>query len=199
MRSYIEVADRLGRLLPQLFDDALSSPLGLHPAGELATADAQPLRAAFLAALLQTTTERRVSIVNAQAIAAEIGVTLSVAPDVEPPAFSSLLEVSAGAHRIAATVIGGGPRVVRIDGYELDVSPQGAWIVTRHDDVPGMVGRVGTILGQAGVNIATMQVARDPSGARALMVLAVDRAPAREHLQKMRGIHGMHRVDSAVL
>jgi D-3-phosphoglycerate dehydrogenase len=96
-------------------------------------------------------------------------------------------------------VLSGGPRIVQIDAYELDAIPQGAWIVTRHQDVPGMVGRIGTILGEAGVNISTMQVARDAESGRALMVLAIDRAPSRADLDAMRAITGMHRVDAAVL
>jgi D-3-phosphoglycerate dehydrogenase / 2-oxoglutarate reductase len=198
IRAYVGAADRLGRLLPQLFEDALRMPLRLHVSGEIAAADTQPLRTAFLAALLQTTTERRVSIVNAEALAREIGVVLDVVADPQPAPFASLLAIWAGPHRIGTTVLSGGPRIVQIDGYELDAIPQGAWIVTRHEDVPGMVGRVGTILGDAGVNISTMQVARDPNGGPALMVLAVDRAIGREHLQQLRTIAGMQRVDAPV-
>jgi D-3-phosphoglycerate dehydrogenase len=185
-------------LLPQLFEDALRTPLRMHLSGEIASADVQPLRAAFLAALLQTTTARRVSIVNADAVAREIGVTLEIVPDPQPAPFASLLAIWADSHRIGATVLSGGPRVVQIDGYELDAIPHGAWIVTRHEDVPGMVGRVGTILGNAGVNISTMQVAREPQGGPALMVLAVDRAIEREHLEELRRIPGMQHVDAAV-
>ncbi len=199
VRAFVEVADRLGRLMPQLFEDALNAPLHMRLGGELAGADARPLRAAFLAALLQTTTERRVSIVNAQQIADEIGVLLETGGDPEQRAFSSILSVSAGSHSLTATVLSGGPRIVQIDSFELDAIPQGAWIVTRHEDVPGMVGRVGTILGEAGVNISTMQVARDPRSPLALMVLAVDRAIAREDVDAIRAIAGMHRVDAAVL
>jgi D-3-phosphoglycerate dehydrogenase len=199
VRAFVEVADRLGRLMPQLFEDALNAPLHMRVGGELGEADLRPLRAAFLAALLQTTTERRVSIVNAHHVADEIGVLLEITGDPSPQAFSSVLSISAGAHSITATVLSGGPRIVQIDSYELDAIPQGAWIVTRHEDVPGMVGRVGTILGEAGVNISTMQVARDAEGAAALMVLAVDRAVARPDLDAIRAIPGMRRVDAAVL
>jgi D-3-phosphoglycerate dehydrogenase len=198
VRSYVAAADRLGRLLPQLFDDALRTPLRMHLSGEIAAADAQPLRTAFLAALLQTTTERRVSIVNAEAVAREIGVSLDVVVDPQPAAFASLLALVAGSHRVGTTVLSGGPRVVQIDGYELDAIPQGAWIVTRHEDVPGMVGRVGTILGSAGVNISTMQVAREAQGGTALMVLAIDRPVTRDHLDALRSIPGMHRVDAPI-
>ncbi len=198
VRAYVAAADRLGRLLPQLFEDALRMPLRMHVRGELAAADAQPLRAAFLAALLQTTTERRVSIVNADVIANEIGVTLESVADPQPAPFASLLAIWAGPHRIGATVLSGGLRIVQIDDYELDAVPHGAWIVTRHDDVPGMVGRVGSILGDAAVNISTMQVARNPQGGPALMVLAIDRTIGRAHLDELRNIPGMQRVDAPV-
>ena len=198
VRAFVGAADKLGRLLPQLFDDALRVPLRMHVSGEIASADVQPLRTAMLAALLQTTTERRVSIVNADAVAREIGVTLEIVADPQPAPFASLLAVWAGPHRVGATVLSGGPRIVQIDGYELDAIPQGAWIVTRHEDVPGMVGRVGTILGNAGVNISTMQVARDAQGGDALMVLAIDRPIGREHLDELRRIAGMQRVDAPV-
>lgn len=198
VRAYVGAADRLGRLLPQLFDDALRTPLRMHVSGEIALADPQPLRAAFLAALLQTTTERRVSIVNAEALAREIGVTLELVAEPQPAPFASLLAIWAGPHRLGTTVLSGGSRIVQIDDYELDAIPQGAWIVTRHEDVPGMVGRVGTILGNAGVNISTMQVSRNPQGGAALMVLAIDRPVSREHLEQLRAVSGMQRVDAPV-
>jgi D-3-phosphoglycerate dehydrogenase / 2-oxoglutarate reductase len=198
VRSYVSVADRLGRIVPQLFDDALAVPLRMHTGGELSSADARPLLSAFLAALLQTTTERRVSIVNADRIAKEIGVNIEVIAEPNSPAFAAFLAIYAGPHRVMATVLSAEPRIVEVEGYELDVIPQGAWIVTRHEDVPGMVGRIGSILGDAGVNISTMQVARDAHSQSALMVLVVDRAPAREHLEAMRAIAGMRRVDTVV-
>ncbi|HZT11281.1 MAG TPA: ACT domain-containing protein, partial [Candidatus Baltobacteraceae bacterium] len=112
--------------------------------------------------------------------------------------FSSYIAILGGSHRITATVVSGEPRIVEIDRFELDAIPQGAWIVTRHEDVPGVVGRVGTILGDAGINISTMQVARAPGSPLALMVMAIDRPPQREQLEAMRSMAGMHRVDAAV-
>ncbi|HEV3152947.1 MAG TPA: phosphoglycerate dehydrogenase [Candidatus Baltobacteraceae bacterium] len=197
VRAYVAVADRLGRLVPQLFEDAVREPLRLHMGGELAGADPRPLLAAFLAAFLQTTTERRVSIVNADHVAREVGVSVDVIPEPESPAFAAFVSIFAGAHRVTATVLSSEPRIVEIDGYELDAIPQGAWIVTHHEDVPGMVGRVGTILGDAGINISTMQVARQSGSDRALMVLVVDRPPEPQQLEALRGVAGMRRVDAA--
>jgi D-3-phosphoglycerate dehydrogenase len=198
VRSFVAAADKLGRLVPQLYDDALRVPLRMLLRGEIAAADPQPLVAAFLSALLQTTTERRVSIVNAQHVAAEIGVALEVVNAEQDAAYASMMTISAGPHAIGSTVLAGGPRIVQIDDFELDAIPNGAWIVTRHEDVPGMVGRVGTILGAAGVNISTMQVARAAHAAEALMVLAVDRPLSRDEVHALRAIPGMRRVDAPV-
>ena len=198
VRAYVTAADRLGRLVPQLFEDAVRDPIRLHTGGDLAATDAPPILAAFLAALLQTTTERRVSIVNAHQVANEVGVSVEVVPDTQPSPFSSYIAILGGTHRITATVVSGEPRIVEIDRFELDAIPQGAWIVTRHEDVPGVVGRVGTILGDAGINISTMHVARTAGSPLALMVMAVDRPPQREQLEEVRAMAGMHRVDAAV-
>ncbi len=195
VRAFVEVADRLGRLIPQLFADALRAPLRMQLSGEIAQNDSEPLRAAFLSALLQATTDRRVSAVNARDVAREVGVTLEIVDEPVASAYAAVIAVSAGAHRFIATTLSGGARIVQLDAYELDAIPEGTWIVTRHEDVPGMVGRVGTILGQARVNISTMQVARDSSCGEALMILVVDRVLDRAHLQALRTIEGMRRVD----
>jgi len=199
VRPFVALADRLGRLMPQLFESAARGPLRLELGGEIAAAEPQSLAAALLAGLLQTTSERRISIVNALQIGAELGIGLEIAADPHVQAFASQLAVCSGGHRIAGTVLHAGPRIVEIDGYELDVAPQGPWLVTHHDDVPGTVGRVGTILGDAGINIATMQVARKEEESAALMVLAVDRAVDRENLARIRELPGMRRVDAAVV
>lgn len=198
VRAFAAVADSLGRAAAQLFGEALARPISMHLLGDLAQSEAEPLRAAFLAAFLQSTTDRRVSTVNSLALARELGVELETIADAQKQGFSSVLAVSFGQHRIAGSVIGNLSRIVQIDGYELDVEPKGLWIVTRHQDVPGMVGRIGTMLGKSGVNIAAMQVSRvggsSEGEAIALMVLAVDRMIDRDLLDAMRAVPGMHRV-----
>jgi D-3-phosphoglycerate dehydrogenase len=199
LRAYARAADRVGRLLPQLFEDALQLPLRVHLAGEIGASDPEPISAALLAAMLQTTTDRRVSIVNARRIAQEIGVALEATAEPGDCPYASLLTVWAGPHRVASTVLSGEPRIVQIDDYELDAIPEGTWIVTRHRDVPGTVGRAGTILGDAAINISTMQVARNAAAGEAMMVLVIDRLPQRADLEALRTIPGMQRVDAAVL
>jgi D-3-phosphoglycerate dehydrogenase len=163
--------------------------------GQIAPLDAEPVRTAFLTGLLQTTTDRRVSIVNARTIAQELGVRVEVrGEDVRTSAFSSVLRVSGGATSIAGTSTAGGPRIVSIDGYEIDTVPKGHMLATRHHDVPGMIGRVGTILGEASINVSTMQVSREDAGGDAIMMLSTDRRVEPETIEKIRAIAGLKSV-----
>ena len=192
--AFIDLANRLGALVPQLFDEALREELALVLQGDLEAVDAEPFVAALLAGALPLVTDRRVTLVNAAAIARELGVrtVISREPDASP--FRAALVIAAGDHRVVGTVLPHGPRIVEIDGFEIDAVAQGAMLVTRHRDVPGMVGRIGTILGDAHVNISTMQVARTARGGEAMMVLEVDREIERGVLDAIARVEGMDAV-----
>src|SRR6202022_3982771 len=88
--------------------------------------------------------------------------------------YSSLVTLRMHGHELAGTVLMGEPRVVRIDAFRVDLVPEGRFLVSAHEDRPGIVGKVGTILGEHDVNIASMLVCRDAPRGRAMMILAVD-------------------------
>jgi len=86
----------------------------------------------------------------------------------------------------AGTLLSGyGPRIVQIDKYNVDVTPRGNFILISHNDKPGIIGRVGTLLGSNDVNIATMQVGRQDEGGTAVMVLRVDKGTPKEVLTQL--------------
>ena len=192
--TFIDLAHRLGALVPQLFDQAMREELALVLQGELESVDAEPFVAALLAGALPQVTDRRVTLVNAGAIARELGVRTAVSREPDASPFRAALVVAAGDHRIVGTVLPHGPRIVEIDGFEIDAVAEGTMLVTRHRDVPGMVGRIGTILGEANVNISTMQVARSGRGGQAMMVLEVDRELDRDVVGAVARIEGMDGV-----
>jgi D-3-phosphoglycerate dehydrogenase len=192
--GFLDLAFRMGAVLPQLFDEALRHEIALVLQGDLAEIDPEPFVAALLAGALPFVTDRRVSTVNAVAVAREVGVRTLVARENARPPFRASLAVAAGEHRLTGTVIQTGPRIVEIDGYDVDAVADGAMLVTRHRDVPGMVGRIGTILGDAQVNISTMQVARAQRGGGAMMVLDVDRGVGRDVLDAIAGVAGIESV-----
>ncbi len=192
--AFIDLAHRFGALLPQLFEDALRQEIAVVLQGELEDVDADPFIAALLAGALPLVTDRRVTAVNAGAIAREMGVRIAVSRETDASPFRSALVVAAANHRLVGTVLPHGPRIVEIDGFEIDAVAEGTMLLTHHRDVPGMVGRIGTILGKAGVNISTMQVARNARGGEAMMVLEVDREIGRSVVDRIAQIDGISAV-----
>jgi D-3-phosphoglycerate dehydrogenase len=197
LRPFVDLAYRMGKLHPQLAEDTphvASGSFTIVMEGAIAPLDSEPIVSAFLSGLLQTTTERRVSIVNARPIAAELGVRVDVRGSDRVTGYASTLRVSGGATSLAGTSAPSGPRIVAIDGFEIDATPGGPMLITRHRDVPGMIGKVGTILGEASVNVSTMQVSREDAGGDALMILSTDRRAEPETIERIRAIGGIKSV-----
>jgi D-3-phosphoglycerate dehydrogenase len=95
--------------------------------------------------------------------------------------------------------VSGAARIVEVDGYQIDATPVGAMLITHHRDVPGMIGKVGTLLGQQNVNISTMQVSRNAIGGDAIMVLSIDRPADDATINALRMIPGINSVRSLAL
>lgn len=199
LRPFVDLAQRLGRLYPQLAEAAALPQFVMVLEGQIAPLDAAPLVNAFLTGLLQATTDRRISIVNAGPVAAELGIRVDVRGEERRGPFASALRVTGGTTSLAGTAGAAGPRIVELDGFEMDAIPSGALLLTRHPDVPGMIGKVGTVLGEAQVNISTMQVSRLNAGGEAIMVLAIDRPADVATLERLRSIPGVRSVKSLSL
>ncbi len=193
---FLDVAYRLGRFYPQYTQATVLPQFTLTLRGALADVRPEPLVRAFLSGLLQATTDRRVSVVNADLVAAELGIVVDTRSDPATSPYAAALQLAGGATAITGTSIGGSPRIVELDGYEIDATPVGAMLITQHRDVPGMIGRVGTILGDASVNISTMQVSRNTQGGDAIMVLSTDRPAGEATLAALRAIGGVGSVRS---
>jgi D-3-phosphoglycerate dehydrogenase len=189
--GFVDLAYRLGATLPQLFDEALRHEIALVLQGEIESLDAEPFIAALLAGALPFVTDQRVTLVNAVALARDLGVRTAFSHEPSSAPFRSRILVAAGEHRIAGTVLPHGPRIVEIDGLEIDAVAEGTLLVTRHRDIPGMVGRIGTILGESHCNISTMQVARTSQGGDAMMFLGIDRDIERADLERIARAEGI--------
>jgi len=176
---YLPLAEILGRFFAQFSRGGVRT-LTLEIAGELAEHDASPLTAAVLRGLLETVTTERVNLVNAGALAKARGISLVERKTRDAGAYATQLTLSsdgsAGGRGITVggTVAGGEARITRLGGYRLDMEPTDVMLITRHTDKPGMVGRVGAMLGEADVNISAMHLARTRPREDALMILALD-------------------------
>lgn len=194
LRPFVDVAYRIGKLYPQLTQAAILPRFSLVLQGQIAESDSEPLVASFLTGLLQTTTDRRVTIVNARTIAQELGVGVDVRSDSSADTYASSLRIIGGGTSIVSTTVSGAPRIVNIDGFEIDAAPSGSLLLTQHADMPGMIGKVGTVLGEAKINISTMQVSRTDVGGLAMMILATDRSTDEATIDRIRGIAGITSV-----
>jgi D-3-phosphoglycerate dehydrogenase / 2-oxoglutarate reductase len=177
LAPYLPLAETLGRFFAQFCRSGVRT-ITFEIAGEPAAFDATPLTAAALRGLLETSTTERVNLVNAGALAKARGITVIERKTPQAGPFNALLTLSGEAERgtttVAGTVGNGGPRLTRLDDYWMDMAPSDVMLITRHQDKPGTMGRIGQILGAADVNISAMHLARSAPRQDALMILALD-------------------------
>ncbi|CAN5701120.1 phosphoglycerate dehydrogenase [soil metagenome] len=173
VRPYLGVAEQLGSLFAGL-GDGLPAEVEIEYSGELACYDTRILTLSVLKGLFGAVSEDPVSYVNAPQLAEEKGVTVKDTSTSSSVDWINLVSISGGGHQIAGTLVGlrAEPRLVQIDGHTLDVPPSAHLLIVNNDDRPGVIGRVGTILGDAQLNIADMDVGRTPGQGGALMVIA---------------------------
>jgi D-3-phosphoglycerate dehydrogenase len=190
LRPFTRLTERLASLHTQLFDVRVST-IELDFEGELAEHDVNLLVAAAIKGVLQPFTADRINAVNARLIASGRGLTLVERRSPAHGSYASMVTVRMQGHELAGTVLMDEARAVRIDSFRVDFVPEGRFLVSRHEDRPGVVGRFGTILGECDVNIASMQVGREAPRGRAMMILAVDDPVAPDVLARLRGVPGM--------
>jgi D-3-phosphoglycerate dehydrogenase len=190
LRPFADLTERLAALHAQLFGGRVNV-IELDFEGELAEHDVNLLVASAIKGVLQLFTEDRINTVNARLIAANRGIRLVERRSRGQGSYASLVTIRMQEHEIAGTVLMGEPRAVRIDSFRVDLVPSGRFLVSRHSDRPGVVGQVGSILGEHDVNIASMQVGRDAPRGNAMMILAVDDRVSDGVLATLREVAGM--------
>lgn len=181
---YVPLAAKLGRLAMDLAGGDVSK-LEIEVFGELAEHDTRLLTVAALNGAFQGHTDQPVNYVNAPVVAADRGIDVVEQKRRSSRDYTNLVAVSADDVRVAGTTIGKDARhfLVRALGFELEMelAPRMAFLL--YDDIPGVIGRVGTLFGAARVNIANMTVSRNRAGGKALMALSID-SPAPEELRE---------------
>jgi len=161
--------------------------------GGLSNYDTRLLTVAALNGAFQGRVDRPVNYVNAPLVAEELGVDVSEEKRRSSRDFTNLIRVAVGTNgdeaRVAGTTIGREHRrwLVSALGFEVDIELSPLMVFFRYDDVPGVIGRVGTMFGQAGVNIANMAVSRTRRGGKALMALSIDSEAPPELVEELRG------------
>ena len=190
LRGYLDVGYRLGLLLAQ-FETTMIRRCTLEYRGDVAGKNTKLITASFAAGLLAHALEQDINIVNAEVLLRERGIDLVEQRRSDMGAFSSIVQASvetdSQTHSAAGTVFGLDMlRLVQLEDFRLDAYLDGVLMVFKHEDVPGIIGIVGTILGKHKINIAQMAVGRETKGGEAIGVLNLDQTPPQTALDEVR-------------
>src|SRR3984893_10903731 len=192
---HLRFGEKLGRFLSQVAPRRVEE-LKINYSGKVNELDTGPITRAVLKGFVQNAGGADVNEVNAPAFAESLGLKvietrLSALGD-----YADLLELSADAEgktvSVGGAFFGATPRIVSVNSRPVEARPHGVILVLENTDRPGMVGRIGTLLGEHNVNIATMSLSRNQAGGTALTVLNLDNAPGEELLQEIRASGDIH-------
>ena len=184
---FLELAKTLGKIETQLAESPVKS-VSVECFGSIE--DSKPIALSFLIGLFHDMTDNRINFVNAGVIAEERGISFSHSLNTESVSFSNLIVAHVttenGTIEVAGSVFGDKhPRIVDIMGYEVDVRPEGNMLFVQNKDVPGVIGKVGMILGKGGVNIAEYLLSRTPNNDSAYSVIKFDGQINEELLEEL--------------
>ena len=206
---FLRLAGKLGAFAAQfaLQGEGAAAPqeIEICYAGEVAQHPTAPLTAAVLKGVLSTFLAESVNEVSAPALARERGLSVKEIKTSETPDFASLLTLrlrcgKMPAIEVAGTIVGKRePRLVRVDGLDIEAVPEGYMVVVHNDDAPGVIGNVGQTLGEAKVNIAQFALARDRARGEALALVNVDSSVGPEVLDRLRKLPNVRRVHQVKL
>ncbi|WP_340539511.1 phosphoglycerate dehydrogenase [Nocardioides sp. GXZ039] len=182
VRPGIPLTEKLGRIFTGVAGE-VAQQIDVEVRGEIAESDVKVLELAALKGVFTDVVEDSVSYVNAPLLAAERGTEVRLVANTESPDHRNLITLrgtlaDGSQVSVSGTLVGISQRerLVEVNGYDIDLEPTDHLAFFSYHDRPGMVGTVGRILGEAGVNIAGMQVSRDAKGGEALVALSVDSA-----------------------
>jgi D-3-phosphoglycerate dehydrogenase len=192
---HLRFGEKLGRFLSQLASKRVET-LNINYSGKVNEVDTTAITRSILKGFLQMAGGSEVNEVNAPSFAETLGLKVSESRLSAPGDYTDMLELSAAGEgktvSVGGAFFGVTPRIISINSRPVEARPHGVVLVLENTDRPGMVGRVGTLLGGHGVNIATMSLSRNQAGGTALTVLNLDTAPSEELLTEIQASEDIH-------
>ena len=187
LKPFLTLCEKLGAFRGQLLDAPLKE-LRVEYLGEVGKLVTAPMTISVLKGLLQYQTEE-VNLVNARMVAEERGIKVVEATAARSEDYASLVRVvavtEAGETSVSGTVFGTTPRIVKINLFPIDAELTGGMLMLENLDVPGVVGRVGTFLGEKGINIAGFNLGRKEPGGTAVSLINVDNPVPEKVLENL--------------
>lgn len=203
VQPYLPLAEKMASFAAQT-TEGRPSQISIKYSGELANIETGPITRSVLVGLLRPVMGETVNSVNAPVMAKSRGIEVVDSKSADSHDYSALLSIAIktdkGVNEISGTLFGTKDvRIVKMGDYPVDVTPEGYMLVGPHTDKPGIIGKVGTILGENGINIARMHVGRHHAGEQAIMVLGVDSQVPEKVLGEIIAIPGIDSVKQVKL
>lgn len=192
LRPYLNLGEKLGSLQVQMLSK-LPREVTIEYSGVVTQYDVAPLTLAVLKGILTPVMESSVNYVNAPVVARERGIKVVESKSSRATDFASSITVRAKTRdreiELEGAIFGSNnPRIVKINNFYLEAVPEGYILILHNRDVPGVVGAVGTLLGQKGINIAGLELGREKVGGMAISLIHVDDAVPKETLEALRSL-----------
>jgi D-3-phosphoglycerate dehydrogenase len=192
LQPYIELAEGLGSFAMQAVEGGVTEA-DLEFRGEAAELNTEPVTVAALKGMLTPILEETVNYVNAPFIAKERGIEVKMTRSADAGDYHSMLilklRVGGRERSFSGTLFSRkDPRIIAVDGFPVEIIPQGTILVISNNDRPGVIGSIGTLLAGHRINIAWMHFGRESMGGMAISVVAVDQAVSEEQLEEIRGL-----------
>ncbi|WP_257350904.1 phosphoglycerate dehydrogenase [Pseudalkalibacillus decolorationis] len=192
LEPYSLLGTKLGEMIIQI-TEGTPEDIQITYSGELTELDTAHLTRMILKGMLSYHLGSQVNLVNATHLAKAHGLSYTVKNSAHDRGFTSLINVSIKTENqersVSGTLLNGyGPRIIKIDDYTIDISPEDHLLLIHHIDRPGLIGHVGSVLGETAINIGSMQVARQNIGGRAIMMLSIDKKAEESVVEKLEQI-----------
>src|SRR3990172_1385095 len=190
LSPYINLAERMGLFQAQLCEGGLTQ-VTVEYSGEVSNLKLEPITLAALKGLLTPILNETVNYVNAPLIAKDRGIEIKVSRSTDTTEYTSLITIRVKAGGRDMSVAGTlnskkEPRIIQVDNFPMETVPEGDMLVLINNDKPGVIGGIGTLLGQNGINIARMQFGREKQGGRAMSVGGIDSPASDEVMAKIK-------------
>ena len=189
VKPYLTLAEKMGSFQAQITSGGIREVIAEY-SGEVANYDLAPLTVSILKGILESALAEMVNYVNAPLLARERGIKVSEIKTRDTEGFTSLITLRIknkdGEHSIAGTLFGkGDPRIVRVDTFITEATPEGNILLMHNYDKPGVIGDIGKTLGKNGINIAKMHLSRQKIGGVAISLIHVDEPVSTNVLKKV--------------
>ncbi|MBF0556488.1 MAG: phosphoglycerate dehydrogenase [Nitrospirae bacterium] len=190
LKPYIDLAEKMGCFASYFMDEEVKE-IGIELRGEAAEIMNEPVKIAAVKGFLTPILENTVNFVNAPHIAKERGIVVKVTKNADSGDYNTRIDLVIKSAKKDFSVSGTlfskkDPRIIKIDNYIIEVIPEGTMLYINNNDRPGVIGSIGTLFGQSGINIARMHFGRETKGGMAVSVVSVDGSVSHDILDKIR-------------